>query len=114
MTLYKCEQADFFSTLVQRIQQMHRDIVFTCPPDVILLGSSPRCANQGMYSPGHFITVQGHPEFNEEIETEIIQARTKAGVFTEGEAQDALKRAGNYHDGVSIGMTFLKFLLEES
>ncbi|KAJ5159880.1 uncharacterized protein N7482_006884 [Penicillium canariense] len=96
-----------------RIQQMHQDIVFDCPPGVALLGSSPRCAVQGMYSPGRFITVQGHPEFTQEIETEIIQTRTKAGVFSEDQALEALSRTGNEHDGVSIGATFLKFLRED-
>lgn len=91
---------------------MHQDIVFNCPSNVTLLGSSPRCAVQGMYSPGQFITVQGHPEFNGEIETEIIQTRTKAGVFSKDQARDGLNRVGNEHDGVSIGTTFLKFLLE--
>lgn len=91
---------------------MHQDIVFSCPPGVTLLGSSPRCAVQGMYSPGRFITVQGHPEFTEEIETEIIQSRTKTGVFSEDQARDALSRAGNEHDGVAIGAKFLLFLLE--
>ncbi|KAJ5893635.1 hypothetical protein N7495_005326 [Penicillium taxi] len=96
-----------------RIQQMHQDIVQTCPPNIVLLGSSPRCAVQGLYSPGHFVTVQGHPEFTGEIETEIIGTRAKAGIFSETQTQDALSRAGNAHDGVAIGSTFLKFLLED-
>jgi GMP synthase-like glutamine amidotransferase len=92
---------------------MHQDIVFECPPDVTLLGSSPCCAVQGMYSPRRFITVQGHPEFNEEIEDEIIKFLTKEGVFSEIQAQEALSRVGYEHDGVSIGATFLKFLKED-
>jgi GMP synthase-like glutamine amidotransferase len=66
-----------------------------------------------MYLPGRFITVQGHPEFNGEIETEVIENRTKMGVFSEDQAQEALSRVHNEHDGVSIGATFLKFLLED-
>lgn len=97
----------------QRIQQMHRDVISDCPPGVTLLGSSPRCAVQGMYLPGRFITVQGHPEFNGEIETEVIENRTKMGVFSEDQAQEALSRVHDEHDGVSIGATFLKFLLED-
>lgn len=98
---------------LQRIQQMHRDIVSECPPGVTLLGSSPRCAVQGMYLPRRFITVQGHPEFNGEIETEIIENRARMGVFSENQAQEALGRVHNEHDGVSIGATFLRFLLED-
>ncbi|KAJ5091900.1 hypothetical protein NUU61_006770 [Penicillium alfredii] len=95
------------------IQQMHRDIVFTYPPDVTPLGSSPRCAVQGMYAPRRFITVQGHPEFTGDIMTEIIGLRAKLGVFDEDQARDALGRADIDHDGIVIGTTFLKFLLEE-
>ncbi|KAJ5599732.1 hypothetical protein VI817_000867 [Penicillium citrinum] len=96
-----------------RIQQMHQDIVASLPQGVTLLGHSPRCAIQGMYAPRRFISVQGHPEFTEWMETEIIQTRAKTGVFNEDLAQDGLSRVGNEHDGVAIGTAFLKFLLEE-
>jgi hypothetical protein len=102
-----------FLSLQQRIQQMHQDIVYEYPPNVTPLGSSPRCAVQGMYSPRRFITVQGHPEFTGDIITEIIQTRAKQGIFKEDQAQDALSRAHNEHDGVNIGVVFLKFLLED-
>lgn len=92
---------------------MHQDIVFNYPPNVIPLGSSPRCAVQGMYAPRRFITVQGHPEFTGEMVTEITQARADSGIFKVDQAQDALSRANIEHDGVAIGVTFLKFLLEE-
>lgn len=92
---------------------MHKDIVFSLPQDVTLLGHSPLCEIQGMYSPRRFISVQGHPEFTEWMETEIIQARAKSGIFDEDQARDGLSRVGNEHDGVAIGATFLKFLLED-
>ncbi|KAG2420139.1 hypothetical protein HFD88_004939 [Aspergillus terreus] len=95
-----------------RIQQMHQDIVYEYPANVVPLGSSPRCAVQGMYRPGKFMTVQGHPEFNEEIITEIVKLRTQTGVFTKEQGEDALERAKWEHDGVAIGAAFLKFLLE--
>lgn len=96
-----------------RLQQMHRDIVFYYPPDVVPLGSSPCCAVQGMYSSRRFITVQGHPEFTEEIVSEILQSRRAAGIFTEDEYKDAIARVGNEHDGIAVGMAFLRFLMEE-
>lgn len=92
---------------------MHQDIVFNYPPNVVPLGSSPRCAVQGMYVPRHFITLQGHPEFTGDIITEIIRTRAEGGVFKEEQAQDALSRANIEHDGVAIGVAFLKFLLED-
>ncbi|KAH1308467.1 hypothetical protein KXW91_006802, partial [Aspergillus fumigatus] len=94
-----------------QIQQMHRDIVFDYPPNVVPLGSSPRCAVQGMYRPGHFITVQGHPEFKQDIVSEIVKLRMSMGAFSKEQGEDALARAGKDHDGIAIGVAFLKFLL---
>jgi len=66
-----------------------------------------------MYSPRRLITVQGHPEFTDEIVSEILDARSKAGIFTEDEYRDAMNRVRNQHDGIAVGVAFLKFLLEE-
>ncbi|CAI7645224.1 unnamed protein product [Penicillium discolor] len=107
------EGKELFGREKIRIQQMHQDIVYNYPPNVVPLGSSPRCAVQGMYAPRRFITVQGHPEFTGDITTEVVQARADSGIFKADQAQDALSRANNEHDGVAIGVTFLKFLLED-
>lgn len=66
-----------------------------------------------MYSARRFITVQGHPEFNGEIETEVIENRARAGIFTEAQAREALSRVGNQHDGVAVGAKFLEFLVDD-
>ncbi|KAB8255809.1 class I glutamine amidotransferase-like protein [Aspergillus pseudonomiae] len=96
-----------------RIHQMHRDIVHSCPPTVIPLGSSPKCALQGMYLPGKLITVQGHPEYNGFIVTEIVNKRTRDGVFSKEQSEDALARTELAHDGFDILVVFLQFLLGE-
>ncbi|CBF89987.1 hypothetical protein AN0200.2 [Aspergillus nidulans FGSC A4] len=103
---------ELFGVETLKIQQMHRDIVFAYPDGVTPLGSSPRCEVQGMYKAGKFITVQGHPEFKEDIVSEVVNLRAAAGVFDKGQAEDALERAGKPHDGIAIGVAFLKFLLE--
>jgi GMP synthase-like glutamine amidotransferase len=91
---------------------MHRDIVFSYPPGVEALGSSPSCEVQGMYKPGRFISVQGHPEFNEGIMHDILQTRHDQGVFDDALFEDAKRRAGNSHDGVAVAGAFLRFLQE--
>ncbi|KOC08916.1 class I glutamine amidotransferase [Aspergillus flavus AF70] len=96
-----------------RIHQMHRDIVFSCPTNVIPLGSSSNCAIQGMYRPGKFITVQGHPEFNGFIVSEVVNKRARAGVFPKELSDDALARVELAHDGLDILVVFLRFLLGE-
>ncbi|KAH7398225.1 class I glutamine amidotransferase-like protein [Pyrenochaeta sp. MPI-SDFR-AT-0127] len=95
------------------IHQMHRDVVFEYPPGVEKLGASPRCLVQGMYKKDRFISVQGHPEFNEGIVSRIVKMRNEQGIFEDEQARDALERVGNHHDGVNVGKAFLRFLLED-
>ncbi|KAF5237778.1 hypothetical protein FAUST_5876 [Fusarium austroamericanum] len=95
-----------------RIHQMHRDIVDAFPKNSIPLGSNDICEVQGFYSPGKYITVQGHPEFNEEIISEILFNRHTVGIFTDEVYNDAMKRAPLPHDGVAIAKAFLKFWRE--
>ncbi|EXJ93380.1 hypothetical protein A1O1_01772 [Capronia coronata CBS 617.96] len=95
-----------------RIHQMHRDCVFYYPEGVEELGSSPVCKVQGMYSPKRLFTVQGHPEFNQEIMTEIINTRHATGIFDDKAFQEHIGKAGLPHDGLVVSQAFLKFLLE--
>jgi len=96
-----------------RIHQMHRDCVFEYPEGVDELGSSPVCKVQGMYSPNRLMTVQGHPEFNQEIMTEIINTRHATGVFDDKAYKTHAGKAGLPHDGLVVSQAFLKFLLEQ-
>lgn len=91
---------------------MHRDIVHYYPPNTVPLGSSPVCQVQGMYSPRRFISVQGHPEFNEQIVTELLESRHKKGLFPDGVYEGGLKAVGREHDGLTVGKVFLKFLTD--
>ncbi|KAL4931630.1 type 1 glutamine amidotransferase [Aspergillus undulatus] len=103
---------ELFGVETLKIQQMHRDMVFAYPEGVTALGSSGRCAVQGMYKAGKFVTVQGHPEFKGDIVEEVVNLRAEAGVFDKEQAEDALERASKPHDGLAIGVAFLRFLLE--
>jgi len=92
---------------------MHRDIVFDYPPGVEDLGASTVCKVQGMYIAKELITVQGHPEFNEEIVTEILDARHATGILDDETYKEALGRTSNPHDGLAVSKAFLRFLLKE-
>ena len=98
---------------LQSLHQMHRDIIFNYPPDVEELGSSPVCKVQGMYSRKRLISVQGHPEFNQTIITEIIKARHSQGVFDDVQYEDGMKKAALHHDGVLVAQAFLRFLIDD-
>lgn len=92
---------------------MHRDIVFYYPPSVQPLGSNAVCEVQGMYIPRRVLTVQGHPEFDETIMTEILEARHAMGIFDDEAFASAMQRVGKPHDGLVVGKAFLRFLLDE-
>ena len=64
-----------------------------------------------MYISKRLITVQGHPEFNEEIMREVLNVRHKAGVFDLEMYNEGIRNVDKYHDGVVVAATFLKFLL---
>jgi hypothetical protein len=63
--------------------------------------------------PRRFITVQGHPEFTDEIMFELLETRKYMGVFPEGVYEGGIKRFANEHDGSVVSQAFIKFLLEE-
>lgn len=92
---------------------MHRDIVFTWPPSVEHLGHSPRCDVQGMYEKKRLITVQGHPEFNGDIVSELLDSRHEKGIFDDGTYKDGMERVKKHHDGVAVAAAFIRFLLEQ-
>ncbi|KAG6009175.1 hypothetical protein E4U54_008602 [Claviceps lovelessii] len=97
---------------LQRIHQMHRDIVHSFPPNATPLGSNPFCPVQAMYQPGRYLSVQGHPEFTEEIISEILVNRHNAGIFSQQVYQGAMARAPIPHDGVAVGRAILRFIRE--
>ena len=65
-----------------------------------------------MYIPRKLITVQGHPEFNQEIVTELLIARHEQGIFDDATFEDGMQRVGRPHDGVLVATAFLRFLQE--
>lgn len=77
------------------------------------LGHSPLCEVQGMYARGKLMSVQGHPEFTDEIVSELLEARHAQGVFDDGMFEDGMSRVGRPHDGVLVAGAFLRFLLED-
>ena len=92
---------------------MHKDLVYHYPTSVDNLeplGSSDACKVQGMYIPDRVVTVQGHPEFTEEIVRELLEKRHRQGVFGDDVYEEAKARVGKAQDGVLVGQAFLKFL----
>lgn len=95
------------------LHQMHKDIVYEYPEGVEQLAYTEKCAVQGMYAKDKLITVQGHPEFTEEIVRELLIARHGSGVFDDATFEDAMGRVDKYQDGVVVAQAFLRFLMDE-
>ncbi|KAH6634979.1 class I glutamine amidotransferase-like protein [Chaetomium sp. MPI-SDFR-AT-0129] len=104
---------EVFGRDVLKIQQMHRDIVFGLPDGAELLASTEKCANHGFLIPNKVITVQGHPEFTDDIMDEILELRHASGVLTDAEYASGKTRNKQEHDGVFMAQVFLKFLLDQ-
>ncbi|KAK6531442.1 hypothetical protein TWF281_008246 [Arthrobotrys megalospora] len=103
------------------LMQLHRDHVVTLPvnpfpqlPNAILeiLGDSDHCAVQGLYTPRKVIALQGLPELESGMMTQLIHERLRQGQMAKDVANDAASRTSLRNDGVHIGMAFLRFLLE--
>ncbi|POS87079.1 hypothetical protein EPUL_002920 [Erysiphe pulchra] len=101
-----------FRTSRLALQEMHRDEVLVASRQVELLGSTAACVNQGMYDYRRLFTVQAHPEYDEDILTELLQIRYGKGMISERAYHDAMERAKLPHDGIVVGEAFLRFLLE--
>ncbi len=89
---------------------MHKDLITQYPPHITELGSSGLCKVQGMYVPGRVLTVQGHPEFTEEIVAELLERRRRQGIFGEEVYGEAMGRVGLRQDGEVVAGAFLRFL----
>lgn len=103
---------ELFGVQEVAIHQMHRDVVYTYPPSVEPLGHSPRCDVQGMYEKKRLITVQGHPEFNGDIVSELLDSRHEKGIFDDGTYKDGMERVRKHHDGVAVSAAFIRFMME--
>lgn len=91
---------------------MHRDAVLTVPPGVTNLGTSTKCPIQILYKPGRLLSFQGHPEFDEPINDEILKVEYEHGNAFDDEAfQDAIKRVDRPHDGVLLSSSIMAFFL---
>ena len=81
---------------------MHRDIISSNPEGAVNLAENNICTTQGFIIPGKAITVQGHPEFTDDIIRDIVDVREERGIMDTETASDARERAKRAHDGTGI------------
>jgi GMP synthase (glutamine-hydrolysing) len=90
---------------------MHRDIAYEVPAGCLNIGSSPKCEVQGLYIPKRILTVQGHPEYNEFVETKLLEVRHSQGIFDDALFADGMSRVGNKHDGGVVSQAIWRMIL---
>ena len=56
-------------------------------------------------------TVQGHPEFDGDIVSELLQRRHDQGIFNDEMYDEGMARVRKPHDGKIVGAAFIYFLL---
>ncbi|KAF4947441.1 hypothetical protein FGADI_10393 [Fusarium gaditjirri] len=93
------------------LHQMHRDAVLEVPQGLVSLGSSSRCEVQGLYRPGRIISFQAHPEFDDFIMQEIMEARYAQQIFSKEMYEEGITRAKAHHDGLLVAAKIWEFLL---
>ncbi|XXH03850.1 hypothetical protein Hte_010256 [Hypoxylon texense] len=101
-----------FGTEKMSIQQMHRDSISSYPASVTPLAHTPACGTQAMYIPKRMISVQGHPEFTEEMVREILDMFKEHGAVSNEVYDDSMRRVGDKEDGVEVAKVFLRFMME--
>lgn len=90
---------------------MRHDIVRGYPEDVHETAYTSH-GTHGMYKPGRFMSIQGHPEYNSEMMRWLIEARHARGLFREEVYEDGITRVVRDSDGPKVMKRFLEFLLE--
>lgn len=91
---------------------MHQDVVSTLPEGAVNLGSSQKCAIQGMYIPHRVFAVQAHPEFSQFIMESMLVLR-RGKVLPEEVYTSGMERSGHKHDGLLVSKTIWRFLLSD-
>lgn len=110
------EGKEVFGKDVLHIHQSHRDILATMPAleneKIFNLGTSPKCDLHGLYVSKRFITIQGHPEYNEEVVREVLEVRHDQDILDDETYEDGMRRVALPQDGPVVGAAFVKFLIE--
>ncbi|KAK9369849.1 class I glutamine amidotransferase-like protein [Lipomyces kononenkoae] len=95
---------------VLRLQQMHRDHVTAPPPGMHILAASEMSHVQGLYEEGKVLTLQGHPEFNDEVVRGSVENLIARGMLGEADGKNALDRAAIPNHGTDVGKAVVRFL----
>lgn len=102
-----------------RLQFVHGDHVKLPTPEALpsswsLIGSTPRCAVQGVYEPGRVLTLQGHFEFDRFVNGETLKYFAKGLNWTPEALERYLDLVDADDDSEWVGKMVVRFFLEET
>jgi GMP synthase-like glutamine amidotransferase len=80
------------------------------PPSWVLMGSTDKCAVQGVYEPGRVLTFQGHFEFDRFVNTETV--KVFGAKWDPSFLQESLDAMDKDDDSTAASDMVLKFMLE--
>jgi len=102
--------SEIFGASTLSLHLLNRDMVLQSPSGVEILAYTSKTDIHSMYAAGKLITIQGHPEFTEEMSREILQLRRDAGIVDKDTFDDAFPRLSNPSNGIWVAKAFLDFL----
>ncbi|PID49389.1 MAG: GMP synthase [Proteobacteria bacterium] len=97
-----------------RIYAMHQDQVIQCPPDAEVVATSAFCEYAALFYGDHILTFQGHPEFTDHFEQELLKLR-KGSVIPEAQVDailQELEKAEVQAEGNKVGTWMADFFLK--
>lgn len=62
--------------------------------------------------PNRLISIQAHPEFNDDIMKKVLGARHDNGIFSDELYADGTSRAAKEHDGELLARRFIQFIVD--
>lgn len=97
------------------LMEFHRDIVFELPKgleNIEVIGKTDICDFQGFYKKDHLWTIQGHPEFDQAIEMELLTYLNRKNMISNELYEDAIKRVDLRNDGAVLAKSMVRFITE--
>ncbi len=73
----------------------HQDQVVELPPGAAPVGQSPFCANAFLAYGQHALTIQPHPEFDDDIISSMVETRRGTGTYPDDLMNAAMQAAGS-------------------
>jgi GMP synthase-like glutamine amidotransferase len=93
------------------VAEVHQDVVFEPPQGLTIIGSTEKTRVQGLYARGKILTLQGHPEFADEIVETITNNLYNEGLITKDLFKDSLSSLSlKKNHGTEIGKIIAKFI----